>query len=855
MRLVNTLLRLSIFFTFFYYVKCFDYSYVYQNQKLIYTSTASATVTLSKIALLDNSNKELSKIPFTCTLDASKKNVCTSDILNPANLISWRISFYAKDKTGKESEKNDGTFPSPAPNLSPLSKIPTKGGQLLLKGDFLRLGQGDPTVITFISDKTTSLKVIQQSGSFDASSFSVNAPVGCGTFNIKIGTKYFSGSYISPTITSIDGKPGQYKIQGTNFFNDATKIDLKSGTTSINQAITSVSDSEIVLNYTPQYAELASISLSVGSLSAAESYSLKIAPMLGSYVPDTVTKSSGGVLTIAGKCLSPPPGSDDAILVDVGGVSCPVVTNQTDSITCNMPKFSGEGDLSNLKITVSVGSISSDNSVNFAYFTKPILETMVQNNYNFTVSGKNLGTSGTSIIVTPDGSTDAVEITKDIQYDQEEKLVFTLPINMDKCLISIKTDQGTSNPIQIDAKPVVSSFKGFPPTKGGLLVIGGAYIDPASKDSIVITVSNQGGNSDGMNCGNIQVSQADGTISCDLPAGTGNKLVATIVIGDVSFPLSGLSYQAPSNIKIQSQKGDVLEISGDNLGSKASLISLKVGDKVVSASNINSDQTVATFSLPSYITSNKNTFVIVDGVQSESQFDLAIKPQCLSIEKSNTAGQDIFITGAFFDSSSKFQVSIGGSAAIDVSVVNATVLKFAAPKGSGSNKLIAITYNGEPLNDENKLYFSYNPPTILSATSVADSKGGVVTVYGSNFAENGATVKIDSKVCSNITVINSNSLKCTVPPAPANATAPVKGKKYPIIVSIDGQSVTENKFEYNNEAINTIPPELTKPPVPTKKTEPTQHPQETPSEQNNNSNIIYHSSILILVSIIINIIF
>jgi hypothetical protein len=135
-----------------------------------------------------------------------------------------------------------------------------------------------------------------------------------------------------------------------------------------------------------------------------------------------------------------------------------------------------------------------------------------------------------------------------------------------------------------------------------------------------------------------------------------------------------------------------------------------------------------------------------------------------------------FLTGA--------TVTVGVSAASNVSVQSATTITTLSPAGpAGSAAVTVINPDGQSSTAATGFLY-VAPPTIIGVTpSSGPSAGGTaVTISGSNFTA-GATVTVGSAAATGVTVVNSSTISAVTP---AGATGPASIK----VTNPDGQSAT-----------------------------------------------------------------
>ncbi len=133
-------------------------------------------------------------------------------------------------------------------------------------------------------------------------------------------------------------------------------------------------------------------------------------------------------------------------------------------------------------------------------------------------------------------------------------------------------------------------------------------------------------------------------------------------------------------------------------------------------------------------------------------------------------GTGITITGANFLTGAA--VSVGGTAATGITVVNSTTITATTPAHSAGGASVVVTNTDGQSGTLSNGYTYANAPT-PTVTAVAPNSGPVsggtaVTITGANFLA-GATVTFGGTPATNVTVASSTSITATTPAAAAGA--------------------------------------------------------------------------------------
>ncbi len=161
---------------------------------------------------------------------------------------------------------------------------------------------------------------------------------------------------------------------------------------------------------------------------------------------------------------------------------------------------------------------------------------------------------------------------------------------------------------------------------------------------------------------------------------------------------------------------------------------------------------------------------------------------------STNGGTAITITGTGFLSGAI--VSLGGSAATGVSVVNSTTIMATTPAHSAGTATVVITNtDGQSGSKTSGYNYSNNAPTITSVSPASGSVNGgtAVTISGSGFLS-GATVRLGGTAATGVSVVNSATITAITAAHPSGAVTVA-------VTNTDSQSNSlANGYTYTNPA-------------------------------------------------------
>ncbi|MBE2285889.1 MAG: IPT/TIG domain-containing protein [Prosthecobacter sp.] len=269
------------------------------------------------------------------------------------------------------------------------------------------------------------------------------------------------------------------------------------------------------------------------------------------------------------------------------------------------------------------------------------------------------------------------------------------------------------------------------------------------------------------------------TITCVTPAGTaGAKSVVVTTPGGSNSANSLFTYVAPPTVtSVAPANGPIaggtsVTITGTNF---AGATGVTIGGvTATSVSVVNS--TSITCVTPAGTAGSKSVVVTTPGGSNSanSLFTYVAAPTVASIAPASgptSGGTSVTITGTNFTGATG--VTLGGSAATNVSVVNATTITCITPARSAGAASVVVTTPGGS-NSVNSLFSYLAAPTV---TSISPSKnplaGGVsVTITGTNFT--GATgVTIGGAPATSVNAVNDTTITCVTPAAAAGAKSVV----------------------------------------------------------------------------------
>jgi len=329
----------------------------------------------------------------------------------------------------------------------------------------------------------------------------------------------------------------------------------------------------------------------------------------------------------------------------------------------------------------------------------------------------------------------------------------------------------------------------------------------------------------GATCSSASYSAAN--IVCLSPAGEGVSKSSTVTItcatcsslgssqSKTSSAYTGLSYIAPSITSISTSAtrvtggGFAMTLTGTNFGQTAT-VTVNSGSGYSGPATCTSPvisgggtQLVCTAPAGSGVADVLIMVPSTSGQTSSIPFTYAapvISSYTCSGNCGTRGGGILTLTGTNFGSTASLPVSVTVNAiSCSVTAVNShTQIQCTLPAGSGVNKPIVVTVDGQNSNSFN---FAYTAPAVTSFTPpTVPATGGTITLSGTNFGGSGVTasVSILGGTCS-ITTRDHETIQCT---APSRISTLVSSGT----ITVDGQSTATPLLFYTTPAAVSINP-------------------------------------------------
>ncbi|PRP76898.1 outer membrane autotransporter barrel domain-containing protein [Planoprotostelium fungivorum] len=637
------------------------------------------------------------------------------------------------------------------PIITSITSIPTNGGSMTITGN--SFGSNINQILV------TANKVNCPLTNLTATTIVCTAAKGVGiAAPLVVTVNGLSSSsayrYQPPTLSSYvrpNTMGGDIQLVGTNFGNQDSDVNITSGG---NQMTTSWMSGVRVTLSVPAGTGSFTININIGgqSINSIITYNAPTVTVVTS--ADTV----GGLVNITGNNFG-----TDPSLVSVTVQS--VTYNATISVDHTMMSFAiSPGVGANLVMVIKVNGQTASTRYNYNPPSVTSVSGVTTDGGAVTVTGANLGPTGTRIAVT----------INSIVYSN------VATIDSYTCLVTVGAGVGTNYPVLVNVaaqiSPSVNLFGYFPP-----VMTSSSVVSTRGPSTVVITGQNFGKvnslvsvNLGGLSCGGVLIYNSS-YLTCSIGDGFGGtNLSATMNVGNQNTTVASFSF-LPPNVTSATAVGTLggrINIAGSNFGNTSQVVSITVGSVACTSITMVTKHSLLQCTLPGDTGIDPLT-ITVNG-QNSSVFTYKYSPPLVTaVSRPNTIGGNLIVNGNNFGG---VLGDISVSLCSNVTINTANSITCIVPSGSGYNIGRVITVNGQ----SSSFLFSYNPPSISSATN-APTAGGTITISGYQYSPN-STVTFGRVVCGNIVVGPLlNLITCTLPAGTGVAT---------LIVTSGNQSVS-----------------------------------------------------------------
>ncbi|GAM18102.1 hypothetical protein SAMD00019534_012770, partial [Acytostelium subglobosum LB1] len=540
----------------------------------------------------------------------------------------------------------------------------------------------------------------------------------------------------------------------------------------------------------------------------------------------TKVPTQGGDITLSGATLNSYMGKSNWLTFDQYGIQFQADAN---SVTPYINIFHlGPTNISGNKIKATIKGYPFDQgvirnqSLTLSVAPPYIDQVLIDGNNNIQINGGSFSSNVSFVTVLVDGYqmlitgfTAHYNIT--LGYNQNS----TYPLNSTyfnmpgvKSFTVIVDGLASEIPYNISIRPIISKVSSVSSATGGVVTIYGPNLSKTNWNGSPITVIISLGK---LTCDyNSSLPSPPGSLPCTAPASPG--IIQTDQGAPVDLIINGIVgnhnvyflYDNPTLDTTPFQFGQLIGIAGDFLGNISDITTTKV--------TINNNQTLAPLTIKKRQFDGRQVlvFAVPDGTALGTTLNLTItnnfnhtslvsyvviQGMNVVVADAPVDGGPVSITGTPADMFKNVHLGdIAITQCVSIPGIDATGIKCILPKGTGKNHSLSIAYMEAATQAFKDVSYRYGPPVIISATSV-DLNGGSITIIGQNFATVAdLAVSIGSVKCTQVKVINSQTLTCTLNKDDLPSPLPID-QVQTINVTVSEQQGSATVFQYSKPTV------------------------------------------------------
>lgn len=506
-----------------------------------------------------------------------------------------------------------------------------------------------------------------------------------------------------------------------------------------------------------------------GSTQLSEGFTYYIPAEIKTLVPDEANVAGGETCTISGYNFPAPGGEIGPTIVSFGKIpATDVVIVDSETITCTVPAHSA--GVVNVRLDCDNGDYTLASA--FTYHNVVGAE-----------PGNGPMTGGTAVTITGSDFTTSEDTI--VTFGGEDALNIVV---IDSTTITCETPPA-DEPGAVDI--YVANALGYDTFDGGF-----SYDDPPTADDLSPAIGPITGGTTVTITGSAFTDSADTTvtfggtgardvvvvdsttISCQTPAHSAGVVDVTVKNsnGASTMPEAFVFQDPPDLISVSPGSGlfsggTAVTLSGSDF-CDIGTTTVSFGDEPASNVAVRSP-TQITCVTPAHspgavdvvVTNEFGSDTLVDGFTYNPAPDPPTVSGVTPGYGGAAGGTAITISGSDFTTTEDTSVTIGGSAGLNVVVVNQTTITCTTPAHSaGSVDVTVGNQNGSSTLPQCFTY--YGPPDVQSLLPDSGPEGGgtSVTLSGSDFADLGTTtVSFGGASATNVVVVSSTAITCTTP--------------------------------------------------------------------------------------------
>ncbi|KAK5579312.1 hypothetical protein RB653_008993 [Dictyostelium firmibasis] len=735
---------------------------------------------------------------FSCSINTNTR-ICSftpieSDLKKLYSNAIYFCTINPSTTTTKE-ECNYGStlgpvyYPTPMISYQP----PTKGGQVNIIGSFLITnGYNFPTQIGDVRVLIPSI------GPIDPTNITIQSfPSGCGQQTVKYyNDKYFKFQYADPIINNItffnnnnDNGDGLFNVTlivyGDNFCSPNDSVTISVGSNRDMPLNWIDSNGTVSVQYFQKTSGLAFVSINACGLNSQRIFYF-FDPEIKSVT--SVSKFTGGIITITGRRLTPMGQDDTSVTIGTDSNNkCNIISTSYSTIKCSLNKYNGSsGGYTNLSINLRISGQSPQdslsNTIKYSYGI-PFISGQLLTGMNLTLYGVNFGDNQSGIYINDFLRSD---ITPTVSQN-ETQISFILPSGFQRSNLSIFIPYNNlkSNQIVVDANFNIEALSNSN-TRGQLLPFSFKNILSKNFNSkpIVIYNSNELIYNESLSTTFFSLNRS-ANYYFEIPPGCGLNNFIQGKIGIDQIANSTVSYSEPVINNCQNDDFSIVCV-GYNFGNLSTIFSnskysyrddivkINFSNEIFTFKNISKlDHEIFVIPLKPNKFHDGNISINVCGSLSNSYtilFNSSIKNEGQLLNQTfNSNGGDIIINGHNFNFEKSNLTYLlcnntnnnnNQQIKFNCNFINNTIYTCPISLIGPFDRNCTLNFQNQEIYN---ISISYLQPIINSINNnKLETTGGSITIIGGEFYNLKTMVTIGDLNCTNVTFINSNQLTCNL---------------------------------------------------------------------------------------------
>ncbi|KAN0037661.1 hypothetical protein ACTFIV_003014 [Dictyostelium citrinum] len=681
----------------------------------------------------------------------------------------------------------------PNPIIDGEFRPPTKGGLINLQGFYLVFGINKLTILPSTKVSIGDL----ESSTIDITNLTLDYKGGCGPRTFIWPNNFnYTFNHQKPNISTVSSSDTKIIANGTNFCNTIDSINIIIDGVKLDKSNITLIDHEVFeISYIQPYCKSISLYIVSGGIESNH-VSIDYKPILNAI--NSVSKKNGGVITITGSRLSPPPSSlsNSTIIVKIGTYDCKNVSfiNNQQKLICNIEPNENISDSINLPVKVTINSISNDNKLLFS-FDQPSITNILIPQGQIKLIGNFFGTNETAQIFINDVQQSNLKI-----YVNEKQTMLTFkPNQISKAKINIVVNGLKSNIAEITSPFYTVQYPISPSVNGQIINVTLYNTNPSNYNSIPMITLQDKSTIIGIDLKN-STDNSKHTYSFSIPKGCGRNEFSLSIGNDTNH--SEFYYNLPIVNNCSIGINQMIECAGQY----QDFIELYKNGKI----NIIFSNSIIVDNVPNKPIKFTNSLISfpLKPEYGSSEFILEVcNESSVPLKVDISATVDSFQTNPIFNSTGGSILIIGKNfvkETIEKSHLhcltnnlnyNCTFLNFSTVScymniNGPNDQTFKVVYN----NKKENITIQFYPPFVLNSTISKSS--GLLTITGNEFYKEIDKISIGNNNCSRFTYLNSSCITCFI-----DQSNLIIDKLLYVNVTINGKNGGKELKIYNNDLI------------------------------------------------------